>query len=448
MFRGSLSTLALLVLTGLCFGEDAAFSPEQIKFFESKVRPLLAERCWKCHGEEKQSGELRLDHRGMAMTGGESGPAISLESPAESLLLEAVRYESLEMPPDGRLKDAEIAALATWLEMGAPWPGDDVVAMQRPQKEKISDEDREFWSFRPLHMPDVPQLDGDTWSRRDIDRFVLRKLREHELSPAEEADRRTLIRRLYFDLIGLPPSPEEVDAFLADQSPDAYEKLVDNLLGSPRFGEHWARFWLDLVRYADSDGFRKDDFRPDAWRYRDYVIQAFNEDKPFDKFVREQIAADEMYPEEPQKHVATGFLRHGMYEYNQRDAQTQWQDMLNDITDTTGDVFLGVGMGCARCHDHKFDPILQADYFRLQAFFVNISLQDETAAASAEGREAYATKLGDWEQQTAELRAKLAEMETPYLDELREAMVDKFPFEVQEIYRRPNDEKTAYDWQV
>ncbi|MFN9912622.1 MAG: DUF1549 domain-containing protein, partial [Pirellulaceae bacterium] len=190
---------------------------------------------------------------------------------------------------------------------------------------------------------------------------------------APEAERGALIRRLYLDLVGLPPTFEQVQAFVADPAADAIEKVVDDLLGSPRYGERWARHWLDLVRYADSDGYRADHYRPDAWRYRDYVIDSFNHDKPYDRFVQEQLAGDELFPGDPQALIATGFLRHWIYEYNNRDARGHWDTILNDITDTTSDVFLGLGLQCAKCHDHKFDPLLQQDYFRLKAFFAPLS---------------------------------------------------------------------------
>jgi hypothetical protein len=428
--------------------EDAAFSVEQIKFFETHVRPLLIEKCFKCHSDQKQSGEFRLDSRGALLAGGESGPALDLEHPEKSLLLEAVRYESYEMPPDGKLPDDKIAILEQWVALGAPWPGDQSAPTQRVQKEKITDEDRQFWSFQPLKLSQPPTHPEDHWSRTEIDRFLFDKLLQHGLTPAPEADQLTLVRRLYFNLIGLPPSPEEIDRFLSNNSPTAYEDLVDELLSSPRYGENWARFWLDLVRYAESDGYRKDDFRPDAWRYRDYVIQAFNADKPYDQFVREQIAGDELAPHDPQALAATGFFRHGIYEYNQRDAETQWQDMLNDITDTTGDVLLGVGMGCARCHDHKFDPILQADYFRLQAFFANLSFRDDLVVADPDQLAAYTTAQQAWEARTADLRSRLSELEAPHLAKLRDEMVYMFPEHVQAIWNKPEDQKTAYEKQL
>ena len=256
----------------------------QIKFFESKVRPLLAAKCFKCHGAKKQNGDLRLDSLGGMLQGGESGEAIVPGKPGESLLIEAIRYESFEMPPSGKLDEPSIAILTKWVTMGAPWPGGDKNAPPKVIKTRgFSDEDRAFWSFQAVKNPSVPVIDDPRWSKNPIDAFVYRKLKEQGLSPAPEADRLTLIRRAYFDLIGLPPSSEEIDAFLADDSSDAdaFKTLVDQLLKRPQYGERWGRHWLALVRYSDSDGFNQDAFRPHIWQYRDYVVRAFNTDKPY-----------------------------------------------------------------------------------------------------------------------------------------------------------------------
>lgn len=419
----------------------------QQKFFEQHVRPMLIKHCYECHSEDKQKGALRVDAIGHLLAGGESGPAIVPGKPAESLLIEAVRYESYEMPPSGQLDDEKVRILEKWIEMGAPWPGQEAVATHKNAGEKITDEDRQFWSFQPLKNPQPPEVDP-SWPHNEIDRFILRKLAANGLSPAAEADQLTLIRRLSFDLTGLPPTREQIDAFLADDSADAYEHLVDELLESPRYGEHWARFWLDLVRYAESDGFRKDDYRPDAWRYRDYVINSFNNDQPFDEFTREQIAGDEIDPTNPEALAATGFLRHGIYEYNQRDALTQWQDMLNDITDTVGDTFLGMGMGCARCHDHKFDPILQKDYYRLQAFFANLAMPYESPLATPAEIAAYQEQLAKWEAATADIRLKLNEMEQPKLEQFEHEMVMMFPEDVQEMWAKSDEQRTSYEKQI
>ncbi|HWC89940.1 MAG TPA: DUF1549 domain-containing protein, partial [Pirellulales bacterium] len=233
-------------------------------FFEKEVRPLLAERCFKCHGEQKQSGDLRLDSRAAILAGGSSGPAIVPGKPAESLLVEAIRYESLEMPPKGKLSEAQVAVLTRWIQLGAPWPGEvspgNGGRPARPE-DKISDEDRRWWAFQPVASV-KPPASADPWIRNDLDRFIFDKLLQSGLAPAPEASRAVLIRRAYFDLWGLPPSPEEVEAFVRDPAPDAYERLIDRLLDAPQYGERSARHWLDLVRYADSDGYRIDDYRP------------------------------------------------------------------------------------------------------------------------------------------------------------------------------------------
>lgn len=428
---------------------DKPSEAEQTRFFEQNVRPLLAEKCWKCHGEEKQRGGLRLDSLAAALKGGESGPAVVPGRPDESLLVEAINYASFEMPPDGKLSDEEIAALTMWIQRGAFWPN---AALQPrhtgPAEPKITDADREHWAFQPVRRPEVPTVDDGGWCRNEIDQFIFQQLSAAGLTPAPEADRRTLLRRVSFDVTGLPPSPEEIEAFLQDDSPQAYEHLVDRLLDSPRYGERWAQHWLDLVRYAESDGFRQDAFRPHAWRYRDYVIRAFNEDKPYDRFVREQLAGDEIAPDDADALVATGFLRHYLYEYNQRDARTQWQDILNNVTDVTGEVFLGLGMGCARCHDHKFDPILQDDYYGLQAFFATMLPRDDVPAASGAERAAYRQQLAVWEERTADIRQQIEEIVRPYRQKAARAAIEKFPKDIQAIMAIPQVERTTLERQL
>ncbi len=297
---------AVAALTGVAIDRASASEPDpaQVSFFEKEVRPVLAENCFKCHGEAKQKGGLRLDSLAAMVQGGDSGPAVVPGELEESLLVEAVNYEGLEMPPGGKLGDAQRAVLTRWVEMGAPWPSVDREASaaaptKSAEKSGIDDEDRAFWSFQPVKRPAVPEVEDGGWSKGPIDRFLFARLAAEGLTPAPEADRRTLIRRASFDLIGVPPTPEEVEAFVADDAPLAYERLIDRLLADPRHGERWARHWLDLVRYAESDGYRQDAYRPDAWRYRDYVIRAFNEDKPYDRFVAEQLAGDEIAPGRP-----------------------------------------------------------------------------------------------------------------------------------------------------
>ena len=320
------------------------------------------------------------------------------------------------------------------------------VPESRSKHAGVTDADRAFWSFRPVQDPPIPDL-SDSRSRGAIDRFILAGLRERGLSPAPEADRVTLIRRATFDLHGLPPTPSEVDSFLADTSADAYDKLIDCLLASPRYGERWARYWLDLVRYAESDGFKQDTYRPNAWPYRDYVIRSFNEDKPYDRFVAEQLAGDELAPDDPNVVVATGYLRHGPYEYNQRDVPKQWSDILNDVTDVTGDVFLGLSVACARCHDHKFDPILQSDYYRLQAFFTPMLPRDDVALATPAQVAEVAGKLASWERKTAVLRAEIAALEAPFVRKTAEVALAKFPPAMQAILVVPPAGRTPLEQQ-
>ncbi|MFN4259708.1 MAG: DUF1549 domain-containing protein [Gemmataceae bacterium] len=436
------------VLMGLALPVAAsAPTTEPARFFENRVRPLLVEHCHKCHGPDKQRGGLRLDSRSALLEGGDTGPAIVPGQPAESLLIQAIRHEGLEMPPSGQLPEADIATLTAWVQMGAPWPGAEATASKR-RGSRITDEDRAYWAFQPVREPAVPDVADNHWSQHPIDRFILQRLRAEKLTPAGEADKITLIRRLYFDLIGLPPTPREVEDFVADTASDAYEKLVDRLLASPRYGERWARHWLDLVRYADSDGYRIDDYRPTAWLYRDYVIKSFNEDKPYDRFVQEQIAGDELFPGDPEALVATGFMRHWIYEYNNRDVIGHWDIILNDITDTTGDVFLGLGMQCARCHDHKFDPILQKDYYRLQAFFAPIWPRDDLPAATAEEIQAYQKQLAVWESKTADLRQQIDAIEARYRQSAAETAIDKFPEDVQAMIRKPVSQRTPLEHQL
>ena len=246
--------------------------------------------------------------------------------------------------------------------------------------------------------------------------FVYARLAEHGMQNAPQADRNVLVRRLYFDLHGLPPTPDQVQAFVTDDSPDAWEKLIDRLLADDRYGEHWARYWLDLVRFAESDGWNQDAFRPHLWRYRDYVVDSFNNDTPYPVFVRQQLAGDEIQEDDPEHLAAAGYLRLGIYEYNQRDARGQWIDIVNELTDVTSDVFLGIGMACARCHDHKFDPLLQADYFRLQAFFAPLSWRDDLVGATQAEQIAYREQLALWKEATQAIRTQIDSLIKPYHD--------------------------------
>ena len=414
--------------------------------FEKQVRPLLVKHCIKCHGPRKQEGGLRLDSREAILKGGETGPAVVAGKPAESLLLEAVRYESLEMPPAGQLTKQAIGQLENWIALGVSWP--QASQSIRESEGGISAADRRWWAFVPLSKPRPPSIRRDDWSQNEIDRFVLRRLRDNQMQPASRADRATLVRRLYFDLLGLPPTPAELDSFLLDTSPDAWEKLVDRLLDDERYGEHWARYWLDLVRYSDSDGWNQDAYRPVIWRYRDYVVRAFNEDKPYPQFVRQQLAGDEMGDDDPQHLDAAGFLRLGLYEYNQRDAVGHWNDIMNEMTDVAGDVFLGMSMACARCHDHKFDPLPQQDYFKLRAFFEPIVWRDDLPAATQAEQQEYQQKLAAWQQATSEIQARIDALLEPYNERKWKSTVDKFPLDIQACFHKPVSERNSWEHQM
>ena len=308
--------------------------------------------------------------------------------------------------------------------------------------------DRDWWAFQPVRQAAMP-TEGGGWAVNAIDHFIARKLTVHELSPAPAADRRTLIRRVCLDLTGLPPAPEQITSFLDDDSPDAYEKLIDRLLDSPRYGERQATLWLDLVRYADSDGYKSDHYRPEAWRYRDYVIRSFNTNKPYDRFVREQLAGDEIDPGNRDALIATMFLRHWIYEYNQRDVETQWRDILADVTNVTGDVLLGMGLQCARCHDHKFDPIPQRDYYRMQAFFAPLLPRDSMPVGTVPQRTRFFGRHKAWVAATADIRRQLHAIEQPVL--LKHTTgegFDKFIDKIKTMIRKRPGDRTAYERQI
>jgi hypothetical protein len=315
------------------------------------------------------------------------------------------------------------------------------------KKAAVAEQDKP-WAFRVPVRPTVPLVKRADWVRNPIDAFVLAALEKEGLAPAPEADRRTLIRRLTFDLTGLPPTPEGVDAFVNDPLPDAYDRLVNRLLASPRYGERWALYWLDLVRFAESDGFKADDPRPLAWRYRDYVIAAFNRDLPYDRFLQEQLAGDELYPGDSQALVATGFNRHFPDEFNARNLELRRQEILNDLTDTTGQVFLGLTVGCARCHDHKYDPILQRDYYRLQAFFAGYRALDDLISDNPAEVATYEKQLQLWQEKTAALRARMDQVEAPYRQKLADRDKSKFAKHLQDAYDMPAGQRTPLQQQL
>jgi cytochrome c553 len=389
----------------------------QLDFFESKVRPVLANNCYKCHSTkaEKVKGGLLLDSREAVLKGGDSGPALVPGNPEKSLLIKAVNYTDpdLQMPPKGdKLSDQQIADLTAWVRMGAPDPR----VASATQKE-WKDPNAKHWAWQPVKKPAVPEVKETTWSKTPIDNFIVAKLYEKGMKPSALADKRTLIRRAYFDLIGLPPTPEEAEKFVNDTSPNAFEKVIDQLLASPHYGERWGRHWLDTARYADTKGEirqqREDKNYPFAWTYRDYVIRSFNEDKPYNVFVAEQIAADKLSTSSINRSnlAALGFLTAGERFQGMRN------DIINDRIDVVTKGFLGVTVSCARCHDHKFDPIPQKDYYSLHGIFASCTEPEvepviSTVANTPEYRDYYEKRMALQREQQM-LEAQLFKMRGP-----------------------------------
>ena len=348
----------------------AAIPAAELDFFEKQVRPILVARCYECHGEDKQKGGLRLDHRDGTQRGGDTGPAVVPADLERSLLARAVTWNDpeLQMPPKNRLPDAEIAVLREWVQRGAPDPRELVAATREAHASEP------HWAYQPVKLVALPAVRNAAWPANDLDRFIRARLEAKGLRPVGDADRATLARRLSFALTGLPPTPEDLDRFANDDRPEALPALIDALLASPRFGEHWARHWLDIVRFGESVTLRGFIF-PEAWRYRDYVIDAFNEDRPYDQFLREQIAGDllpaDTLAERQRQVVATTFLALGNTNFEEQDKQQLEMDFIDEQLDTFSKAFLGQTLSCARCHDHKFDPIPTRDYYALAGILRN-----------------------------------------------------------------------------
>jgi hypothetical protein len=379
--------LVAVWLFGPFVGIVRADDDERREFFESRIRPVLIEHCYECHSAKSKEikGSLRLDSAKALLQGGDSGPAIVPGKPKQSPLLEALRYEGVEMPPAGRLPERIVRDFEQWVKTGAFDPREETLSTSVPKMERTIDIEagRQFWAFQPVVRDRRPAVSDTTWPVTDVDAFVLAKLEAASLKPMPDADRRTLIRRLYFDLTGLPPSPQDVDEFLTDDSGDALERLVDRLLESKQFGVHWGRHWLDVARYADSNGGDFNATFHNAWKYRDYVVNSFNQDKPFDQFVREQIAGDllssDRDEDRTERIIATGFLMIGAKMLSERDKLKLTMDVVDEQVNTVGQAFMGLTLGCARCHDHKFDPIPTRDYYALAGIFCSTrTLQGES----------------------------------------------------------------------
>ena len=348
-------------------------SPEDITFFENKVRPLLSDKCFKCHGATKQKGHLRLDSMHAMLDGGDTGPAIIIGDPEKSPFIVALSHsEELKMPPKKKLSAEQIATLTDWVKRGAPWPNTETYVRKVEKGRTFTPEEKKFWAYNKAQDPTIPTVLKKDWVSNPIDNFVLSKLEGNSFEPATETSKLRYIRRATFDLHGLPPTPDEIDEFLKDQRPEAYEKLLDRLLASPRYGERWGRHWLDVARYADSNGQDENIAFLHSWRYRDYVINSFNKDKPYNEFVMEQIAGDlmplkdgEPFDLKKERIIATGFLSIGPKMLADDDPKKKQMDIIDEQITTLTQAFLGLTMGCARCHDHKFEPLLTKDYYAL-----------------------------------------------------------------------------------
>jgi hypothetical protein len=358
--------------------EATAQPGDAAEFFEAKIRPVLANSCFACHGPKMQMAGLNLSTADSFFKGSQRGPVVVKGDPDKSRLIQAVSYGAeLKMPPDGKLQDQQIADLEKWVAIGAPWPESPAsAAISGSQKTQYGPAQREFWSFCPVKKVGLPDVRDVSWVRTPVDRFILAKLESKGLSPAPPSDKLALLRRATYDLTGLPPTEQEISAFLSDTSSDAYSKVVDRLLASPRYGEHWGRHWLDVARYAESTGADEDRRYPHAWRYRDYVIDAFNRDLSYDEFILEQLAGDLLPEREPNRVntdaiVATGFLALGQKPIAQQDKVKMVYDVVDEQIDVTSKAFLALTISCARCHDHKFDPISTRDYYSLASIFAS-----------------------------------------------------------------------------
>jgi hypothetical protein len=429
---------------------EAKFQQNQSQSLSQQAYAVLKKNCMGCHGAAKTSGlDLRTGESTLA--GGENGPVLVPGDDDASKLLKLVTHElKPEMPPGKKLAETDIEILRRWIEAGAPFDGfEKTAAAASPDKAKaelakleerpITPEERQYWAFQAPKRVTPPRATLPAWNKNPIDAFLFSAMKAKGLKPSPRADRRTLIRRAYLDLTGLPPTPEEVAAFEKDTTPGAWERLVDKLLASPHYGERWARHWLDLVRYADSGGFEFDVDRPDAWRYRDYVVKAFNDDKPYDQFVKEQLAGDEISPDSQEAMIATGFLRLGPE--GGGGGERGRQDALDDIISTSTLTFMGMTVSCARCHDHKFDPIPQKDYYRIQAVFYStrpasypLVAPDVVAAHRAETQRI--------ENLQRPIRRAKSDLEAPYLKILVAEAVSRLPEYMQIAWNTPPEKRT------
>src|SRR5919197_2310788 len=416
----------------------AAQAPNPPISFAKDIRPIFQASCESCHGESQVSG-FDLRTADTALKGGDHGGDIVPGSADQSRLYRRIAgLEQPSMPKEGAaLSPQQIALIKTWIDQGAHWDASPAATAAAGAATNTPSAAQNYWAFKLPVRAAVP--DAGSYAN-PIDRFLEKARQEKGLKPAPRAARLTLLRRAYLDLIGLPPTPAETAAFLADTAPGAWERLIDALLASPHYGERWGRHWLDVARYADSSGFEHDYDRPNAWRYRDYVIRSFNQDKPFDVFLKEQIAGDELDAKSDETMIATGFLRAGpRVAFREKDNPERRYDYLDDLIATMGRGVLGLTVQCARCHNHKFDPIPQKDYYSLVATFFGYVETTYPLAPRAEA-EAYATKLKAIERRQAALKAEIKKIEAPYQEMARQEAYKQFPENVQRAIAKPESE--------
>ena len=443
LVSGEKKAIGMRWLSGLLCAVSLTLALHAAEELPERAYGILKKNCFACHGQSKASG-LDLRTRESMLKGGQRGPALTPANPKRSFLFSMASHSAQpSMPPGKKLADDDIEVLRQWIEKGAELTGIETQPLATGGEQKfaerpITKQEREFWAFRKPVRSTPPAVADSAWNRNPIDAFLRKAMADRKLEPSRPANRRTLVRRAYLDLLGMPPTPEEVEAFVVDKSPGAWEKLVDKLLNSPQYGERWTRHWLDLVRYADSGGFEFDVDRPEAWRYRDYVVRAFNNDKPYDLLLKEHLAGDEYAPDSADAMIATGYLQLGAE--NGGGARAR-QDSIDDIIGTTSLAFLGVTVGCARCHDHKFDPIPQKDYYRMQAVFFSIK-EVKFPLVGTEMVAAHEAEIKRIQALQKPLREAKTTLEKPHRLHLMDAYIQTLADYLQTAWRAPERERS------
>jgi mono/diheme cytochrome c family protein len=442
LFRWAPALLSVSFIADFVAADEIPdFPAAQIAVFESEIAGILEANCLKCHSGEKPKGGLDLTRRAAIIKGGESGSAIDAANPAESLLIKAINYDGYEMPPTGQMSPQQIELLSNWVQNGLAWPKDlQALHFEAPREPpRVNEETKQHWSFQPVKKPTVPDVGGG-WAVNDIDHFIQHQLEGQGLIPNGSAGARELVRRACYDLTGLPPEPGVVEAFAANPTPQAWSALIDQLLESPHYGEQWGRHWLDLVRYAETNSYERDGAKPFVWRYRDYVIQAFNNDKPYDQFITEQLAGDELPHKTADSIVATGYYRLGRWDDEPADPELAYYDDLDDIVTTTGQTMLGLSINCARCHDHKIDPIPQTDYYSMIAFFRGVKRYGQRSHESVleasvmeipqpEDSSLHAAAVAHYERELTKIQDELAKIEQKAKADFTGVDNDEFAYE-------------------